>query len=140
MRFKDEKATLTDQLSAKTQELESAEQSFKNQMLDMQKKIDESSTTQLNKQAAGSSAVNDQLEAVRLEAKAAIEAGKRDSEVTVKNLTAQLNAKEELLKKQIKVLLIAVHYTYEYHSNHRIICPFEIVRNIWRPVLSQQLL
>ena len=106
MRFKDEKATLTDQLNARTQELESAEQSFKSQILDMQKKIDESSTSQNKLQAAGESAVNDQLEAVRQEAKAAIEAGKRDSEIAVKNLTAQLNAKEESLAKQIKVVLV----------------------------------
>lgn len=104
MRFKDEKATLTDQLNTRTQELESAEQSFKSQMLDMQKKIDESSTMQLQRQAAGTSAVNNQLDADRQEAEAAIEAGKRDSEMTVKNLTAQLNAKEELLTKQTKVL------------------------------------
>ena len=110
MRFKDEKATLTDQLNVRTQELESAEQSFKSQMLDMQKKIDESSKAQNNSQAAGESAVNDQLEAVRQEAKAAIEAGKRDSEITVKNLTAQLTAKEEYLSKQMKVVIIVPCY------------------------------
>lgn len=97
----------------RTEELHNAEQSFKSQLLDLQKKIEEGSESQLKLQATDISSVNDQLEAVRLEARAAIEAGKRDSEIIVKKLTAQLNTNEESLAKRTQVLQIVHHCTVE---------------------------